>query len=173
MSRRRSPRTSRRRSPRSRRRRSLSTSRRRSPRSRRASSLTGLIGQPVHGTIQRSGEDYYAVVVTRVGPYVRGKGLEDALVRMSRDHLRQRHVPWKVGPPRSWPVPSAPKQTPLGPHVSLHSLHRKDVGRRVRLRVRDVMVWEENHRWVALELEGPLTDRTEWLLHLSTAQEPL
>lgn len=59
----------------------------------------------------------------------------------------------------------------LGPHVSLHNVHEKDVGKRLSLRITGVIHWEENSRWVALTLQGNATDKTNWILHMSCAQQ--
>ena len=69
-------------------------------------------------------------------------------------------------------MPVAPHRD-LGPHVSLHASHGVDAGKRVALRVVGLMAWEEASRWIALQLDGPLVDKTEWVLHLSIGQQPL
>ena len=137
-----------------------------------APSLRDLVGKTVSGTVRRTGDDYVALLVDRVEG-LDSATLEDDLVRLARRYVKdEKMVGWHVRAPRSWTMPVTPTAT-LGPHVSLHpQTHWKDVGRRVTLRVADVMHWTEASRWVALVLDGPLLDRTGWVLHMSCAQEP-
>ena len=130
-------------------------------------------GDIVHGTIRRTGPNYVAIVVDKVGPFSRGEGLEEELVRAGRDHLIKTGKKWKVDVPRAWDLPIGGGDE-LGPHVSLNfNAHIGDVGKRARLKVSYVKSWTEESRWVALFLEGPYVDNTLWNLHLSIAQQPL
>lgn len=125
-------------------------------------SLDDLLGGHVVGTIAQTGPDYVALLVEQ----------ETELVRMAKTYLADRHVSWKVDAPRSWTLPISPYRQ-LGPHVSLHRSHLKDVGKTLVLTIVGVMHWKEAHRWVALKVKGPLKDHTDWILHLSCAQQPL
>lgn len=135
-------------------------------------SLVGLVGKTVTGTVRRTGVDFVALLVDKVDG-LDSDTLATDLVRMARRYLTAKHVTgWKVGTPRSWSMAVPQTTQRLGPHVSLcPKRHMKDVGRRVTLRIVDVMHWTESSRWVALVLDGPLVDRHEWMLHLSCAQE--
>jgi hypothetical protein len=137
-------------------------------------SLEDLVGKRVTGTVAQTGPHYFALLVDRIEGLSASSAasLGVQLVRMARQYLSRKGVPWSVATPRSWSIPVHP-QRELGPHVSLSDLHRKDVGKQVALTVTGVMHWEENSRWVALRLKGPLVDHTDWVLHLSCAQQPL
>jgi len=134
-------------------------------------SLESLVGGRVTGTVAQTGPAFFALLVDRIdGVAPETMGVD--LVQMAKRFLRERHVAWNVRTPRSWSIDVTPTRQ-LGPHVSLHSLHSKDVGRQFTLTIVGVMHWEENSRWVALQLDGPLVDHTRWVLHLSCAQQPL
>ena len=134
-------------------------------------SLQSLVGGRVTGTVAQTGPEFFALLVDRIdGVSPATMGVD--LVQMAKQFLRERHVAWNVRTPRSWSIDVTPTRQ-LGPHVSLHSLHSKDVGRQFTLTIVGVMHWEENSRWVALQLDGPLVDHTRWVLHLSCAQQPL
>lgn len=134
-------------------------------------SLQHLVGGEVSGRVARTSPDYWALLVDRVTG-IPSDELDMRLVQMAHQYLRVRGVGWKVAEPRSWSIPVSSTRT-LGPHVSLSSIHEKDVNKRFTLRIVGVMHWEENSRWVALRLAGPLVDKTDWVLHLSCAQQPL
>ena len=134
-------------------------------------SLDDLIGGHVVGTIAQTGPDYVALLVQHIDG-IPSTSMETELVRMAKTYLADRHVSWKVDAPRSWTLPISPHRQ-LGPHVSLHRSHLKDVGKTVVLTIVGVMHWKEAQRWVALKVKGPLKDHTDWILHLSCAQQPL
>ena len=91
-------------------------------------------------------------------------------MKMARQYLKDQNVSWNVVSPRSWTIPvSSDRQ--LGPHVSLSIHHMTDIHTQVKLKIIGVMHWEEDSRWVALRLSGPLMDHSNWILHLSCAQE--
>jgi len=129
-------------------------------------SLSDLIGSYVNGTIVRTGSDYVALIVTSISGF---QGSQDDLVVLAQSYLKMQGSKWKVSTPNSWSIKVPAHQT-LGPHVSLHETHMKDIGKNVTLRIKNVMHWEEASRWVALFLEGPLIDKTDWELHMSCAQ---
>jgi hypothetical protein len=138
-----------------------------------APTLDSLVGGTVSGVVTRTGPHFVALLVDRVDGLAGSRAaLGKKLVSLARDSARRKGLGWKVATPRSWDIPLGAGRE-VGPHVSLHAKHLADVGRRVSLRVVDTMHWEENSRWVALELRGPLADHTGWTLHLSCAQEPL
>lgn len=130
--------------------------------------LHDLVGRSLHGTVHRTGSDYVALLVDQIDGF---SGSAYKLVSMAKAYMDQQKETWNVGTPRSWGVPNPGGV--LGPHVSLHSLHTKDVGKRLSLRITGVMHWEENSRWVALKLQGNATDKHDWILHMSCAQQPL
>ena len=133
--------------------------------------LSDLVGRNVTGIVHNTGPGYTALVVDGVDG-IDPTRLGATLVSLARRSAQQHRPWWNVRTPRSWTLHVAGHGT-LGPHVSLHSQHAHDVGKRVYLRVVDVMHFEEDSRWVALHLSGPLVDKASWVLHLSCAQEPL
>ena len=135
------------------------------------SSLEDLVGKRVSGTVAQTGPNYFALLVEHIES-IPSSSLGTQLVQMARQYLKDRNVTWKVNTPRSWTIPVSP-QRQLGPHVSLSSIHLKDVHKQFTLTIVRVMHWEENSRWVALKLKGPLIDHTNWILHLSCAQQIL
>lgn len=134
----------------------------------RDSTLTSLVGRRVSGVITKTGPDYVALVVDKIEG-MRPSSFPNELVRLSQKHLQKKNIPWKVTTPRSWTLPISHTRV-LGPHVSLHSVHEREVGKRVTLSLKRVFVWEQSSRWVGVELEGPLRDKTDWFLHMSCAQ---
>lgn len=130
--------------------------------------LHDLVGGYVHGTVRKTGKDYVALLVDGIDGFT---GSAQTLVSMAKSYMELQKESWHVTTPRSWSMP-LPGGV-LGPHVSLHDRHEKDVGKRMSLRIVGVFHWEENHRWVALELKGKATDKTNWKLHMSCAQEPM
>jgi len=134
--------------------------------------LQKLVGGTVSGIVAQTGPHYVALLIDRVdGIPGSVKTIGTKLFQMAREYLRTQNVPWKVNIPRAWDIPVTPTRE-LGPHVSLHDKHMKDVNKRVTLKIVGVKHWEEASRWVALVLSGPLTDHTNWILHLSCAQQP-
>ena len=131
--------------------------------------LHDLVGKQVHGTIHRTGSDFVALLVDKIDGF---DGRASDLVSMAQSYVQPRKPRWNVGMPRSWRFPT-PNGGHVGPHVSLHLQHMADVGKRTSLRIVDVMHWEEDSRWVALQLEGHLVDKHGWTLHMSCAQEAL
>ena len=134
-------------------------------------SLYDLVGMEVRGTVARTGPDYVALLVTSIsGMEVSAHGL----VRLAKVYLAMHNKSWKVSIPRSWSL-HVTGHGSLGPHVSLHTKHMKDVGKQVSLRITGVEHWTEDSRWVALELTGGggWTDKEGWMLHMSCAQQPL
>ena len=134
-------------------------------------SLDHLIGKRIVGTVARTGPNYIALLVERIEG-LPSSSFDIILVQMAKQYLKTKRVNWKVTTPRSWTLPISHNRQ-LGPHVSLHSVHSKDVGKQFALTIVRVMHWKENSRWVALELNGPLIDLNNWILHLSCAQEML
>ena len=130
--------------------------------------LHDLVGRSLHGTIHRTGSDYVALLVDKIDGF---SGSAYKLVSMAKAYMDLQKESWNVGTPRSWTFPGPGGV--LGPHVSLHNLHMKDVGKRLSLRITGVMHWEENSRWVALKLQGNATDKHDWILHMSCAQQLL
>ena len=135
--------------------------------------MEDLIGMPVIGVVRRTGPDYHALVVTNIGPVSRFvDNLEELLVSLAKKHIKKKGLNWNVDTPGSWSLQIHSKEGTLGPHVSLNSnVHKGDVGKRISLVVKRVMHWREEHRWVALVCEGQAVDKTDWVLHLSCAQE--
>lgn len=125
--------------------------------------MSDLVGATIEGVVRKTGPDHFALLVDKI-PGVDPK----ALVRLAKKHASK--FGWDVRAPRSWTLPVDGAGS-LGPHVSLHRKHAKEVGKRIRLEVVGVMHWEEKSRWVALRLKGPLAGRHEWGLHMSCAQE--
>lgn len=135
--------------------------------------LGDLVGKRVSGVVARTGPAYVSLLVDRVeglGHCHTSEALGFELFTLAHKYLAAHHISWNVHMPRSWTLPATPYRD-LGPHVSLHEQHMADVGTRVTLTVAGVMHWEENSRWVALRLKGPLKDHTGWHLHLSCAQD--
>lgn len=132
--------------------------------------LQQLVGGTVSGIVAQTGPHYVALLIDRVdGIPGSVNTIGTKLVQMAREHLRKRNISWNVNIPRSWDILVTPTRE-LGPHVSLHVKHMKDVNKRVSLKIVGVKHWQEASRWVALVLSGPLTDHTNWILHLSCAQ---
>ncbi len=132
-------------------------------------SLEDLVGKRVSGTVAQTGPNYFALLVEQIEG-ITSSSLGTQLVQMARQYLKDRNMTWNVNTPRSWTIPVSP-QRQLGPHISLSSSHFKDVHKQFTLTIVGVMHWEENSRWVALKLKGPLIDHTNWILHLSCAQQ--
>ena len=137
--------------------------------SKQIRTLHDLVGKRVHGTIRRTGSDFVALLVDGIDGF---DGSAGDLVRMAQSYVKPLNPRWNVDTPRSWRFPTLDGGH-VGPHVSLHLQHKADVGKRASLRIVDVMHWEEDSRWVALQLEGGLVDRHGWTLHMSCAQEAL
>ena len=122
--------------------------------------LHDLVGKKISGIVRKTAPDYVALLIDFIEDFDQSSY---HLVKMAKVEVRR--LGWNVSTPRSWKE--------IGPHVSLDDRHIRDVGKRFQLTVTGVMVWEKNHRWVALKLKGPLKDKTGWILHMSCAQQVL
>lgn len=134
-------------------------------------SLEHLVGNKVTGVVAQTGPNFVALLVDDIEG-ISSCSMNTTLVKTARRYLKDRQVPWEVSTPRSWTIAVSASRD-LGPHVSLSSWHFKDLHKRFTLTITGVMHWEHNSRWVALKLKGPLVDHTDWILHLSCAQQVL